>query len=99
LVSLNFGMGAIFANYKERNPIRVASSQGASLTFLFTIIYLVFLIILLFAPVSNYFYAIERGNLISIAQLIYTSLMLGAVTLVFSYLSISKGVKYFNQDI
>ncbi|MGB5288615.1 MAG: hypothetical protein WBN42_08975 [Ignavibacteriaceae bacterium] len=99
LVSINFGMGAIFANYKERNPIRVASSQGASITFLFTIIYLVFLIILLFAPVSNYFYAIERGISISISQLIYTSLMLGAVTLIFSYLSISKGVKYFNQDI
>ena len=99
LVSLNFGMGAMFANYKERNPIRVASSQGASLTFLFTIIYLVFLIILLFAPVSNYFYAIERGNIISISQLLYTSLMLAAVTLVFSYLSISKGVRHFNQDI
>ena len=99
LVSLNFGMGAVFANYKERNPIRVASSQGASLTFLFTIIYLVFLIILLFAPVSNYFYAIEKRNLLSVSQLLYTSLMLGAVTLIFSYLSISKGVKHFNMDI
>jgi len=99
LVSINFGMGAMFANYKERNPIRVASSQGASITFLFTIIYLVFLIIILFAPVSNYFYAMERGSSTSISQLIYTSLMLGAVTLIFSYLSISKGVKYFNQDI
>ena len=99
LVSLNFGMGAVFANYKERNPIRVASSQGASLTFLFTIIYLVFLIILLFAPVSNYFYAIEKRNLLSVSQLLYTSLMLGAVTLIFSYLSISKGVRHFNKDI
>ena len=99
LVSLNFGMGAVFANYKERNPIRVASSQGASLTFLFTIIYLVFLIILLFAPVSNYFYAMDRGNITSISQLLYTSLMLGVVTLIFSYLSISKGVRHFNKDI
>ena len=99
LVSLNFGMGAMFANYKERNPIRVASSQGASLTFLFTIIYLLFLIIILFAPVSNYFYAVERGNSSSISQLFYTSLMLGIVTLIFSYLSISNGVKHFNKDI
>jgi ABC-2 type transport system permease protein len=99
LVSLNFGMGAMFANYKERNPIRVASSQGASLTFLFTIIYLVFLIILLFAPVSNYFYSVEKRNLASITQLLYTSLMLGAITFVFSYFSISKGIRHFNQDI
>jgi hypothetical protein len=43
LVALNFGMGAVFVNYKERNPIRIASSQGASITFLFTIVFLVFL--------------------------------------------------------
>src|SRR5690606_37499159 len=52
LVSLNFGMGGIFANYKEKNPIRIASSQGASITFLFTILYLIFLIVILFAPLS-----------------------------------------------
>ncbi len=63
LVSLNFGMGAVFSNYKEKNPIRVASSQGASLTFLITIIYLVFLIILLFAPISSYFYATRSRKL------------------------------------
>jgi len=99
LVSLNFGMGAVFANYKEKNPIRVASSQGASLTFLFTIIYLVFLIILLFAPISNYFYAIDRGNFASLSQMLYTSLILGTIAFIMSYLSISKGVRHFTKDI
>jgi ABC-2 type transport system permease protein len=99
LVSLNFGMGAAFANYKEKNPIRIASSQGASLTFLFTIIYLVFLIILLFAPVSNHFYAMERGTASYTSQLLYTSLILGTLTLIVSYLSISKGIKNFNRDV
>ena len=99
LVSLNFGMGAVFANYKEKNPIRVASSQGASLTFLFTIIYLVFLIILLFAPISNYFYAIDRGNFASLSQMLYTSLILGTIAFIMSYLSISKGFRHFTKDI
>jgi len=99
LVSLNFGMGAVFANYKEKNPIRVASSQGASLTFLFTIIYLVFLIILLFAPISNYFYEIDRGNFASLSQMLYTSLILGTIAFIMSYLSISKGVRHFTKDI
>ena len=99
LVSLNFGMGAVHANYKEKNPIRVASSQGASLTFLFTIIYLVFLIILLFAPISNYFYSMDKRSFASVSQLLYTSLILGAITFILSYLSISKGVRNFNKDI
>lgn len=99
LVSLNFGMGAVYANYKEKNPIRVASSQGASLTFLFTIIYLVFLIVLLFAPLSNYFYEFDKSSLASLSQLIYTSLILGALAFIISYFSISKGMRQFNKDI
>jgi ABC-2 type transport system permease protein len=99
LVSFNFGMGSVFANYKERNPIRIASSQGASLTFLFTIIYLVFLIILLFAPVSNYFYAMDNGGIVSVSQLLYTNLILAALAFIFSYVSISKGVRYLDKDI
>lgn len=99
LVSLNFGMGAAYANYKEKNPIRVASSQGASLTFLFTIIYLVFLVILLFAPLTNYFYAMDKGSFASLTQLLYTSVILGMISLIVSYLSISKGVRHFNKDI
>jgi len=99
LVSLNFGMGAAYANYKEKNPIRVASSQGASLTFLFTIIYLVFLVVLLFAPLTNYFYAMNKGSLSSLSQLLYTSVILGMISFIVSYLSISKGVRHFNKDI
>lgn len=55
IVSLNFGTGSIFVNFKEKSPIRLASSQGASLTFLFTMILIVFLIALLFIPIYNYY--------------------------------------------
>jgi ABC-2 type transport system permease protein len=99
LVSLNFGMGAAYANYKEKNPIRVASSQGASLTFLVTIIYLVFLIILLFAPLNNYFNAIDKQSFASISQFLYTSVMLGILAFIVSYISISKGIHNFLKDV
>jgi ABC-2 type transport system permease protein len=99
LASLNFGMGAVFSNYKEKNPIRVASSQGASLTFLITIIYLVFLIILLFAPISSYFYAIDRGSFASLSPLLYTSIILGTIAFIMSYLSLSNGITHFKKDV
>jgi len=99
LVSLNFGMGAAFANYKEKNPIRIASSQWASLTFLFTIIYLVFLIILLFAPINNYFNALDKRSIIPIFQLLNTCVILGITSFVLSYFSISKGVRSLKKDI
>jgi ABC-2 type transport system permease protein len=99
LASLNFGMGAVFSNYKEKNPIRVASSQGASLTFLITIIYLVFLIILLFAPISSYFYSIDRGSFASLSPLLYSSIILGTIAFIMSYLSLSNGITHFKKDV
>ena len=99
LVSFNFGMGSLYANFKEKNPIRVASSQGASLTFLFTIIFLVFLILLLFAPLSNFFLKFDNFNSASVSQLLTTTIMLAIITVIISYLSITTGIKNFVRDI
>lgn len=98
LISLNFGMGGIFANYKEKNAIRLASSQGASITFLFTLLYLVIIIVILFIPVSNYFYAMGRGINISIWNLLSTSLALLAIAIIISTVSIKYGLKSFTKD-
>lgn len=98
LISLNFGMGGIFANYKEKNAIRLASSQGASITFLFTLLYLVMIIVILFIPVSNYFYAIEHGINISMWNLLSTSLVLLVFAIIISSVSIRFGLKSFTKD-
>lgn len=99
LISLNFGMGGIFVNYKEKNAIRLASSQGASITFLFTILYLVILIVVLFIPVSNYFYAIERGIKLSWMGLAITSLILTVIGTIVTSTSINLGLKSFYKDV
>ena len=55
LVSLNLGLGGYFANYKEKNPIRLASSQGATLTFLMSLVYLIALVSIIILPLFDYF--------------------------------------------
>lgn len=55
MVSINFSLGTIFYNFKEKNPIRIASSQGASISFLVNMIYLVIIISLIFKPLQQYF--------------------------------------------
>jgi ABC-2 type transport system permease protein len=99
VVSLNFGMGGIFANYKEKNAIRLASSQGASITFLFTILYLVILIVVLFIPVSDYFYAVERGIKLPYNGLIITSAILLVLGLAITSATINLGLKSFYRDV
>lgn len=58
IIMVNLGMGGLFANYREKNTIRISSSQGASITFLLVIIYILFIVILLFMPISHYFLSI-----------------------------------------
>lgn len=52
---INYGLGNLYANYREKNAIRLASSQGATLAFLITVVYMIFLIVILFTPLSEYF--------------------------------------------
>ena len=58
MTALNLGFGGYFVNYQERNPIRIASSQGATLTFLLTLVYLVILVALFAIPLKGHFDAI-----------------------------------------
>lgn len=74
IVSINFGMGGLFANYKEKNPIRVSSSQGASLTFLISILYMLFLVVLLFKPFSDLFLSIMIKRDFNLLRLFYFTL-------------------------
>ncbi len=63
IVTLNYAMGSIFSNYKEKNAIRLASSRGATITFLLCIVYMLFMIIMTFNPVLAHFESIlKHGN-------------------------------------
>lgn len=70
IVSISFSFGSIFPNFKEKNAIRIASSQGASISFLTTLIYLVIVIAILYKPLelfflqNNFFYFENIFNLI-----------------------------------
>jgi ABC-2 type transport system permease protein len=99
LISLNFGMGGLFANYKEKNAIRLSSSQGASITFLFTLLYLVLLIVILFIPVSDFFYYYQLGYNYSIIKLLYSSLILLVIAVIVWILSIKVAFKAFSKDV
>jgi len=63
LTALNLGAGAYFATFREKNPIRIASSQGASLTFLAGMVYLGAVVAILVIPLNRYYeFLIIRGT-------------------------------------
>jgi ABC-2 type transport system permease protein len=99
LVSLNFGLGSYFVNYDEKNPIRIASSQGATLTFLLSIVFLVVLVSVLFLPIlavfNSMYYQIPRKN----SLLYYALAVLGFLSIVVAVVSHSIGIKALARDV
>ncbi len=97
IFAINFGMGGIFVNHKEKSAIRIASSQGASITFLFNIFYMLFIIIFLFDPVSSYFFSLTVNKpfnvhifYVPLIIIITMSLLIIYVFSKFGYYALSK---------
>jgi formate-dependent nitrite reductase membrane component NrfD len=98
LVLLNFGMGVIYANYKEKNPIRISSSQGAAISFLLNIIFMVFLVVVLLKPFNNFFGAINNYSTPDYSIINYSILIIGIASLLISFLIYRLSTKTLLKD-
>ncbi len=98
IISMNLGMGGIYSNFKEKNAIRLASSQGASLSFLINIVFMLSLVIILFKPMSRMFLSIMVKKPIGLAGIYQTivPVIIISSTLVFVFLRIA--VNSFKKD-
>jgi ABC-2 type transport system permease protein len=98
LTSMNLGAGTYFASFKEKNPIRVASSQGASVTFLMSMVYLTCVIAILIVPLHNYF---ERSLLFggqSPSWIVLPAIVVGILSFLCFLVSSSIGLKSIHRD-
>jgi ABC-2 type transport system permease protein len=98
LTSLNLGAGTYFAAFKEKNPIRVASSQGASLTFLVSMVYLGLVVTILVVPLSRYYETlILRGSSQS-AWLFGPIAVIAMLSILVFSLSTTIGLRVIKRD-
>ena len=98
LVSLNHGAGTLFANYREKNPIRVSSSHGATFTFLLCLSYLVILVAILFFPLSGYFAYMIREIPFHMSVFWYGLGLVVFVSVLTGVLSLFVGYRAFQRD-
>jgi len=98
LSALNFGMGLFFVSFNEKNPVKVASSQGATISFLLNLVYLIFLIAVLLFPINDYFYReIQNMKLIYSPFIISSSIIL-ITSLILVFFSLKISVKKLKAD-
>lgn len=98
LISLNLGAGSYFAVFKERNPIRIASSQGASLTFLGSMVYLTIMVSVMIVPLHRYFETLIRHGISRTDWAMVPLLLLGGLSLVITLTFNSIGLNAIRRD-
>lgn len=98
IIAINFGMGGLFANYKEKNAIRLSSSQGASIAFLFNIIYMLFIVVLLFDPMSSYFLAIMIRKDFQLFRLLYPVIPIALLSIMLIIIFVRAGINSLKKD-
>jgi ABC-2 type transport system permease protein len=98
LTALNLGAGSFFSNFREKNPIRVASSQAATLTFLMCLGYLISLVALLFLPFSGYFASKLRGQPFDPSTIYHAALLICVVSGLVCAASLMAGLRSLRRD-
>lgn len=99
IVMLNFGMGGLFINLKEKNPVRLSSSQGASISFLFSVVYLVVLVAILFFPLTHLFHAVVIRAYTSIMPVLQLSGIIFTLSMSVGYFFYRMGVRSLERDV
>lgn len=98
-VTLNLGMGGIFADFLEKNPVRIASSQGASISFLLSLGYLAVIVVFAIVPIQQYYFYIMEGSPPSTANLAIISGFALALTLVIAAGAVKAAVSGLGRDL
>jgi ABC-2 type transport system permease protein len=98
LTGLNLGAGAYFATYREKNPIRIASSQGASLTFLASLLYLGSVALVLVLPLRRYFEALIMRGVERMDWIALPVTVVGLVSLLMGATAMRVGRTAFHRD-
>ncbi|MCX7984173.1 MAG: hypothetical protein N3A63_04660 [Bacteroidetes bacterium] len=97
-VFTHFGFGAYFARYTEKNPIRAASTQGATLTFLGMMLYLIAIVLTVLIPLSGYFQALYRKHLFDPVLFINTIIIVVVLSFGMSIGSFCIGYRALRRD-
>ncbi len=98
LTSLNLGAGTYFAAFKEKNPIRVASSQGASVTFLVSMLYLTVVVVILIVPLYNYFQDTMLLTTPTASWIVAPIIGIGVISVLCFLISTGVGLKSIHRD-
>ncbi len=98
LVSINVGLGSVYSNFIEKNPIRIASSQGATMTFLLSVVYLVIILAVFYLPTTMMFVSASKNSSVNWNMLKIVFLIITVPSLFIIGISHLLGIRSLRRD-
>ncbi|HTP79569.1 MAG TPA: hypothetical protein VMM57_04110 [Bacteroidota bacterium] len=98
VASMNLGLGGYFSNFSEKNPIRLASSQGATLSFLFTLVFLLVLIAIVIVPLTGYFQWLFIFKPFDLRSIVVPGTSIAVVSMVLALAASAVGLQTLGRD-
>jgi ABC-2 type transport system permease protein len=96
--AMNLGLGSYFANYAEKNPIRLASTQGATLTFLTTLAVLILVVALFILPLNSYFQMLFTFQKFDMRLIVVPGTVLAVVSMLLTVFGVHIGFRAVRKD-
>ncbi len=98
LVSINVGLGSVYSNFIEKNPIRIASSQGATMTFLLSVVYLVIILAVYYLPTTMMFVSASKNSSVNWSILKIVFLVITVPSIFIIIISHVLGIRSLRRD-
>lgn len=98
LVSINVGLGSVYSNFIEKNPIRIASSQGATMTFLLSVVYLVIILGVYYLPTTMMFVSASKNSVVNWSILSIVFLIITVPSFFIIGISHLLGIRSLRRD-
>jgi ABC-2 type transport system permease protein len=97
LVSLNLGIGVLFPNFEELNPMRIASSGGGMIAALLSMIYVGIIVVIAAIPTYHYATYLSTGGKIPRYEIIFAIAAVTIVNLATTIIPIKLGLKVIGK--
>jgi ABC-2 type transport system permease protein len=98
MTSFNYGMGALFSEFNERNPIRIASTQGATISFLLSLLYLVLCVTIITLPIYSYFESLIVFAKFETQIIIFPGTIFGTLSAIIGAIGLIIGFNSMRRD-
>ncbi len=93
LVSLNVGLGILFPNFEELNPMRIASSGGGMIAALLSLAYVGIMVVIVAVPTYRYTYNLAFGEEFSRWEIFVAVVLMLAVNAAATVIPLRLGLK------